>query len=497
MADKRASLILELKDLASSGIAKVTTAIGGLKTAIFGATAVLGTLVGVMAKALSSYGEQEAAVSKLNQALENQGIKSQAVTNDLVKFAEQMQKTTTYADEVVISAMALGTTFGLYGDKLKQTTQAAADMSAALGVDLKTTMLLLGKAAVGETGTLSRYGIVIGDSIPKAERFAAALSQINNRFGGSAAAQAGTYAGQVIQLKNAFGELMETLGSFLVGPATSFLKWLNSSATAFKEYIVGPERLNGIYQKQIDNLRQLIALKEKEIQMAAEEGVTGTRKEEELARMEKALAWYETQDRMRMEAQAKEVNDTAQHNANLKALDEQRTLEAKKQADARAKNLVSTLQFIGTMSTSHNRTLATIGKAAAISTATIDTYAAANKALASAPPPWNIALAALVTAAGMANVASISGVKLAEGGMIMPKSGGTSAIMAEAGRPEVAIPLDDERTKDKLRDTLGGAGTTIIVQAGAVIADEYSLDEFARKIDEKLFERQRNRRSYL
>ena len=126
----------------------------------------------------------------------------------------------------------------------------------------------------------------------------------------------------------------------------------------------------------------------------------------------------------------------------------------------------------------------------------MDTYAAANVALRSAPPPFNFALAALVTAAGLANVAQISGVKLAEGGMLMPQSGGVRATLAEAGKPEVAIPLDDERTTEKLRETLGGGGNTVIIQAGVIVADDYSLNEFAQKLDEKLFELQRNGRSY-
>ena len=44
---------------------------------------------------------------------------------------------------------------------------------------------------------------------------------------------------------------------------------------------------------------------------------------------------------------------------------------------------------------------------------------------------------------------------------------------------------------------MGGGGNTIVIQAGAIVADDYSLNEFVNKIDEKLYERQRNRRSYL
>ena len=543
MADKKASLILSLEDFVSKGIGSIAAKLAVLRQGVLAVKEAFTTIINVLDTVLSAYGEQEAAVIKLNQALKNQSIQSQAVTDDLIAFANQIQKTTVYADEAVLGAMALGTTFGLTGDKLKATTQAAADMSSALGIDLRTTMMLLGKASVGETGTLSRYGIVISDNIPKAEKFAAALSQVNSRFGGSASAEAGTYSGQIAQLKNTFDELLESLGKRFIGPASAFLKWIKEATIATADYLGLNEKTNGVYGSQIDSLNKLIKAERERITLFKEHGGSAKEEEARLSTLEKSLAWYEKQNkaiseqqRIKAEAGAKggiATEDTEEEKRQAKLLqeaqneidtagmteqeiaeiksvsmaleleaagrhEEAKTLIQIKGNEDRKKNMLSTLSTISTMSNSHNKTLAAFGKAAAISTATIDTYSAANKALASAPPPWNFALAALVTAAGLSNVASISGVKLAEGGMIMPRSGGTSAIMAEAGKAEVAIPLDDERTKDKLRETLGGAGgTTIIVQAGAIVADDYSINEFVQKIDEKLFERQRNRRSYL
>ena len=49
-----------------------------------------------------------------------------------------------------------------------------------------------------------------------------------------------------------------------------------------------------------------------------------------------------------------------------------------------------------------------LGKAAAIASATIDTYAAANKAIAAYPPPFGFIAAAVAVAAGIANVAKIA-----------------------------------------------------------------------------------------
>ncbi len=88
----------------------------------------------------------------------------------------------------------------------------------------------------------------------------------------------------------------------------------------------------------------------------------------------------------------------------------------------RTENLKSTFSNIATLQSSSSKELAAIGKAAAITTATIDGYAAVQKALASAPPPINFGLAALVGVATAANVAKIAGVGLASGITEVPAS---------------------------------------------------------------------------
>jgi hypothetical protein len=98
------------------------------------------------------------------------------------------------------------------------------------------------------------------------------------------------------------------------------------------------------------------------------------------------------------------------------------------QQKQRAENFKSTMSTISSLSSSGNKELAAIGKAAAITNATIDGYAAVQKALASAPPPFNFALAGLVGAATAANVAKIAGVGLKGGIDSVPRSasGGNS-----------------------------------------------------------------------
>lgn len=95
-------------------------------------------------------------------------------------------------------------------------------------------------------------------------------------------------------------------------------------------------------------------------------------------------------------------------------LSEQQAAQAKAQFDEmvlRAR-LARTQSFLGTLAelqNSNSKKLRAIGKAAAIAQASIDTYVAANKALAAYPPPFNFIAAAAVVAAGIANVAKIAG----------------------------------------------------------------------------------------
>ena len=100
----------------------------------------------------------------------------------------------------------------------------------------------------------------------------------------------------------------------------------------------------------------------------------------------------------------------------------------------------STFAAIATLSESSNKELAAIGKAAAITTATIDGYAAVQKALASAPPPFNFALAALVGVATAANVAKIAGVGLKGGIDEVPGIGNQDNFPAVLAPGERVVP---------------------------------------------------------
>lgn len=163
-----------------------------------------------------------------------------------------------------------------------------------------------------------------------------------------------------------------------------------------------------------------------------------------------------------------------QYGAQRAALDDQL-------AKRRQTTMASALNNLVSLQNSSNKKMAEVGKAAAIAQSTIDTYKAANaaySAMAGIPvvgPALGAAAAAAAIVAGLNNVAQISGIKLAEGGLVKAVTGGVPAIVGEGGSDEAVLPLDNARAMERIGDAIaeqsgavGGVTLTqnITIQAG-------------------------------
>lgn len=207
---------------------QVTKFLGGVEK-IATAFAAGGVITGIYAfgkAAVNEFAKEEKATAQLAVALKNLGITNRAVAQDLADFAEQMEKSTTFEKEQIMDVEKLLSSFGLYGDRLKETTKAAADLSVGLGVDLHTAALMLGKAFDGNTASLSKLGIRIAEGTPRAEAFSRVMQSVQSKFGGQAAAEAGTYAGKLNILTKSFDDLKKQIGQELMPVANSWVATL-------------------------------------------------------------------------------------------------------------------------------------------------------------------------------------------------------------------------------------------------------------------------------
>jgi len=192
----------------------------------FAMTAAVAAVAASTQRAIRAAMEQESAEMKLAVAMGNAGTYTRENFRAMKEYAAQLQQVTKYGDEATLAMMANLQTYGMSTGELKAATVAAMDLAAAKGIDLKAASELVGKAFVGETGTLSRYGIVLEDGIEKSDKFQAVLKLIQERFGGTARAELETYGGQWKQIANWWGDIMEKVG-------LGVLKTLEAVQTAF------------------------------------------------------------------------------------------------------------------------------------------------------------------------------------------------------------------------------------------------------------------------
>ena len=196
---------------------------------------VAGVAGAVISKFLDAQSKQINAVNELNRALAAQGNLLPGVSQRLQDNAKALQDMTTFGDEAILASQGLLATFGMNEEQIIRATRAALDFSTATGGDLKLAMNLLGKAFVGRTAELSRYGIIIDDSIEDADKFAAVLQQLEDRFAGAAETATKDFGGGMKQVGNSMGDVFEDIGKLIneffnfggsVGSLRKPLDWL-------------------------------------------------------------------------------------------------------------------------------------------------------------------------------------------------------------------------------------------------------------------------------
>lgn len=212
----------DFKDAATS-IAAIGGAVGGALIALRALDAGLSGVKNAFLGVVNAAAAQEQSNARFAAALSSIGQLSVENQRSMGEFANAMQATTQFEDEAVQNTAALIAQLGrLSGEGLQRATADALDMAAALGRGAEEMAVLFGRAATGEVGGFSRLGITVDETLPKAEKFAEVLNRVEQSFGGTAQALAQTYTGSISQMKNAFGELGESIGNLVLPQLTEF-----------------------------------------------------------------------------------------------------------------------------------------------------------------------------------------------------------------------------------------------------------------------------------
>lgn len=477
---------------------------------------------------------QEEAELSLAVAMKNVGDYSRENFQAMKDYASGLQKVTRYGDEVTLAMMANLKTYGMNTEELKKATVATMDLATAKRMDLKAASELVGKAFVGETGTLSRYGIIIDKSVEKGDKFNEVLKLINQRFGSAAQADLKTYAGQWAYIKNLWGDILEKVGlglmKLLEGLQVAFGMAAAGILEIFKKLYEYTGKLYELLSRlpkvggYFEGLAMECSLTAEKIGEAQDamfgfvqtniEAVTSFNHVEEAVEsmgtaIREALRPPEIEEEMLSPASDYRVQyeigvAEIMRNVNaamvinrLSILEKGRKQEAKihkLKADAykaSIDNMIMAGKLLLTVAGSQNRALFNMVKGLSIVQAVIYSHLAAVKTLKEPmlPYPANVILAGTIYALGMAQVAAIAsqsfsstggggggGGGIGGGGMGVPVTSPTTAPVFEPYKPF------DEKEEGK-------RGTLTIIIEGDVLAEDYYIDKLADKISQAVEDR--------
>jgi hypothetical protein len=181
----------------------------------------------------------EKAQTQLALALENATGATQAQIKATEDSILKMSLATGVADDEL--RPALGRLVRSTGDteKAQQLLAQALDISTATGKPLETVANALGKAYDGNTTSLGKLGIGLSAAELKTMSFTDVQGKLTDLFGGAAARNADTYAGQIARVQVAFDEAKETIGVALLPILDKLLGFINKNAlpaiTAFSD----------------------------------------------------------------------------------------------------------------------------------------------------------------------------------------------------------------------------------------------------------------------
>ena len=214
MARKVVDLTIRLKDGVTGKLSKMRSGLTSLgaglkKVAIAGVAmaAAIGVAVGKMAKTFAAQQDAEVALAS---ALDQVGLSGKALLPIFQEYATSIQRVTKYGDEAILASMAYGKNLGINTAQLKEATTAALGLASKYKIDLQTAMMLVGRASQGQTQMLTRYGIVLEETLTPQEKFNEVL-KIGAEAFSLAKAETQSASGAWQQFTNALGDAQETI----------------------------------------------------------------------------------------------------------------------------------------------------------------------------------------------------------------------------------------------------------------------------------------------
>ena len=194
----------------------------------------LGAVTDFVSEGIKGAAEFDAVFAQTKAVVASTGEAAGIAAEEMAEMAASMSASageSLFSDDAILGATNVLATFtNIKGQNFGTATQSILDMSQALGMDLESAAMQVGKALndpVAGLAALSRSGVqftaeqeAMIKAMVEAGNVAGAqevmMAELNTQFGGSAAAAVDTYAGQQIILKEKMDDISSTLGEALM-----------------------------------------------------------------------------------------------------------------------------------------------------------------------------------------------------------------------------------------------------------------------------------------
>jgi len=210
----------------------VGQALGGFALQLGGKA--LNAVTDFISGSIEEAAQWNSAMAQTEAVVKSTGGAAELTAGQIGEMAKAMSASagaSLFSDDAILGADNVLATFTkIKGVNFSSATQAILDISQAMGTDLNSSALQVGKALndpVAGISALTRVGVTFTDeqkamikAMTEVGDVAGAqqviLAELNKEFGGSAAAAVDTYAGQQVVLKEKFADIQQTLGEALM-----------------------------------------------------------------------------------------------------------------------------------------------------------------------------------------------------------------------------------------------------------------------------------------
>lgn len=195
----------------------------------------VGAIIAWSTAALTSYKEQEKALTQLKASIETVANEGTQAFNKLVSQAEKLQKVSIFSDEQIEQTQTMLINFGLTSRQTEILTNRIVDFASRTGKSIEEATGIFIRGIQGQTRGLIDAGAKFDDTGSKVGNFNALLVA-TEKFAGGAATALGTQAGQLANVANQIDDINEKTGEALAPIELLIAKIKLFASTIIKDF---------------------------------------------------------------------------------------------------------------------------------------------------------------------------------------------------------------------------------------------------------------------